>query len=108
VVCGMAWFLTFPCPLLQLRAVSPSRRQLLHFWGDFLFREPTRLPTRRFRSGHRYARSNQRGRTSPTSPCRAAKLSCCSTFASFGAASTPQRPTSCRRALSEPSPRESG
>jgi hypothetical protein len=45
VVCGMAWFLTFPCPLLELRAVSPSRRQLLHFWGDFLFREPTKLPS---------------------------------------------------------------
>ena len=55
-----------------------------------------------FRYGHRDPGSNQRGRTSATSPCRAAKLSCCSTLASFAAASTSQRPTACRPALSEP------
>ena len=55
-----------------------------------------------FRYGHRDPGSNQRGRTSPTSPCRAAKLSCCSTLASFAGASTSQRPTACRPALSEP------
>jgi len=48
-ICGMASFLTFPCPLLQLRAEWPSRPQLLHFWGDFLCKEPTRQP--QFASG---------------------------------------------------------
>jgi hypothetical protein len=67
VVCGMAWFLTFPCPLLQLRAVSPSRRQLLHFWGDFLFKEPTRLPSssRQFRSGPPRSRIKSAGTNEP-------------------------------------------
>lgn len=88
---GMASFLTFPCPLLQLRAVSPSRPQLLHFWGDVLCKEPIRLPSSsgQLRFGHRDPKSNRRGRASRPS-CRAAKPPGGSTLANFGAASTRQ------------------
>ena len=76
VVCEMAWFLTFPCPLLQLRAVSPSRRQLLHFWGDFLFKEPTRLPSSPRSSGTATAIQDQISGDERARPVLVAQQSC--------------------------------